>query len=204
MKALFATPLSKFKNYRSNYIVIRRNILTLNCSLSLDWIELVEHFEKTKLSNYSDRLFKKAVDAMQESDLLVVEATNMSFEVGYLVQLANELKKPALILIEKDADLDSEIAIEIKRLDKDYTEIKKYYLQDIESILSEFVNKYRGDHISRFNLMLGRNQRNYLDWAQMQYRQNKSEIIRKLIDQQAQVDSSYQRFLNNVTKSSIF
>lgn len=187
MEISFAFSIENYKAQEQIVNKLRRYILATGNTLSVDWVQIVEN----NLSNFNKfktrRLFNRSIDALAECSAVIIEGSYPNFETIALLHEAIKAKKPVLILTNEE-DRDSERAIDIQA---DYTESALYNEESYETIIQYFIEKNKNQPLSRFNILLERKQKNYLDWADRFYRQSKSEIIRNLIDQKAQNDLNY-------------
>lgn len=49
----------------------------------------------------------------------------------------------------------------------------------------------------RYNVMLDKRQKHYLDWASVKYKKSKSKMLREMIDEKIETDSLYAKYLKN-------
>lgn len=195
MEGLFICSLERYERFKKDYNTIRRFLLASGHNLSLDWIDEIERPVEKEINLKSSRLFKKVSDTIKEVDFIVCEASIPSFEVAFAVDTAVKNKKPVLLLF-KDGDTDAEQNMQNFKDTNEFTEKSKYKEDGFKDSIVAFISKNTGDRMSRFNIILERKQKNYLDWADRFYRQSKSEFIRELIDQKAENDLNYQRTTN--------
>lgn len=194
MNALFICSLERYERFKKDYNTIRRFLLASGHILPLDWIDEIERPAEKEMGLKNSRLFKKTADAIKEVDFIVCEASIPSFETAFCVDEAVKNKKPVLLLF-KSEDIEAEISEQSIKTDSEFVEKAKYEDDDFKDKVVNFIAKNAGDPTSRFNIILERKQKNYLDWADRFYRQSKSEIIRDLINDKADKDLNYQRTL---------
>lgn len=191
MKILYVCSIDQFKSNRDKYNLIRRLLLALGHELSFDWLTKVENnlgqYSKLNLS----RLFESCIDAIKESDAVIIEGSIPSFEAGFIANFAAKNRKSVLILREENESAGDIESLNI--LESEHIFIKTYTKENIESMLSDFLKDNAGEPSYRFNIILGRRQKNYLNWADRFYRKSKSELIREIIDEKANNDVNYLR-----------
>jgi uncharacterized protein (UPF0210 family) len=198
MKVFFITAIEKYNQHKKEYNQLRRFLLSERHELILDWIEVVEKIGTSDRSNKMTRLLEDSTEAIKSADLIIAETTVPSFETGYLINLAVKYKKPVLSLT-LDMGAETKVQDFAGIPESDYFEEYYYSSGSYENIITTFIQKYQGGITARFNIILERKQKNYLDWADRFYKQSKSELIRDLIDKKANEDIHYQRTLGNVT-----
>jgi hypothetical protein len=194
MKALFVTPIDRFRTFRQEYLKIRRHLLSSGHELTLDWVNYIEdHLARFSKFNHSN-LFRKVSGSVKVSDITIIEGTIPSFETSSILNLSLKNKKPTLVLAQKEKK-------EIEPLDfigvseNEYLEQHEYQQNEFKTIIDEFTKRNTGEAYSKFNIILERKQRNFLDWADRFYRKSKSELIREILDSYSEKDLSYQQFL---------
>jgi hypothetical protein len=198
MKIFFTTAIEKYNQHKKEYNQLRRFLLSERHELTLDWIEVVEKIGTSDRSNKMTRLLEDSTEAIKSANLIIAETSVPSFETGYLINLAIKYKKPVLSLT-LDMGAETKVQDFAGILESDYFEEYYYSTGSYESIITRFIQKYQGGITARFNIILERKQKNYLDWADRFYKQSKSELIRDLIDKKANEDIHYQRTAGNVT-----
>ncbi len=190
MKILYICSIDQFKTNRERYNLIRRILLATGHELTFDWLTKIENnlgqYSKLNLS----RLFDSTIAAIKESDAVVIEGTIPSFEAGFIANFAAKNRKSVLILIEGNEGVDFS---SLNIIETEHIFIKNYNKENIENLLSEFLKDNAGEPSYRFNIILGRRQKNYLNWADRFYRKSKSELIREIIDDKANNDVNYLR-----------
>ncbi|BCX13679.1 MAG: hypothetical protein KatS3mg085_211 [Candidatus Dojkabacteria bacterium] len=191
MNILFAFTIEDYLSNQNTINKIRRYLLSQGNNLTIDWVNVVEN----NLSKYTKfqmkRLFKKSIQALSESKIVILEASTPSFELTSIAYKAIDLKKPTLILKKKKEDFEAKEPDYITINNPDYIETKEYSDSSLEKIIDNFIKTNLNDPITRFNILLERKQKNYLDWADRFYRMSKSEIIRELINNKAENDPNY-------------
>jgi hypothetical protein len=191
MEIFFAFTIEDYMSNQTIINKIRRYLLSQGHTLSMDWVAMVEN-NFAKYSKFRmKRLFKKSLSHLKDSKIMIIEASTPSFELTTLTYKALELKKPTLLLVKKKEDFETKEYDYINISDPNYLEKKEYTEESLEAIISKFIHENINDPISRFNILLEKKQKNYLDWADRFYRVSKSELIRTLIDEKAQNDPNY-------------
>lgn len=160
-------------------------------SLARDWIEPA-FIRYSKVSKGIERppvdwktVQKDNLEAIAKADVVIAEATETGFGIGYQVAYALQLKKPVLILRNSEANLDSFAS----GLDNVNVTYKEYEEKTLEKHVEAFLNV---NDIStkdmRFNFFIDRPIYNYLRWASLKTGKTKAEVLRALV--QKEIDSS--------------
>lgn len=188
MEVLFAFSIENYTTQQKIINRIRRFSLAIGNTFQVDWVHTVEN----NLANFNKfktrRLFIRSLEALKTADVVLIEGSFFNFETASLLHEAIAYKKPVLVLVDKEQkDLDTMPKFQLS----EYVEVREYTIDTYEEAIQNFIEINRNEPLSRFNIMLERKQKNYLDWADRFYRQSKSEIIRNLINQRAQNDPNY-------------
>lgn len=135
--------------------------------------------------------FQKARNQIQESDVMIVEATYPSIGVGHTMTIALEMYKSVLILYQNQTTPHGLL------IGNRLLTVKKYSLKNSEKlkqIIKTFLIKAE-QHLlkKRFNFMLDKTQEDYLDWVSKIQRISKANFIRILIDKNIRGDRAYSK-----------
>ena len=161
-----------------------------------NWLEEVEKTYNTdyKYRNISD-IFKEIVSAIDNADAVVIEYTVPNFSSSHQINYALTKKKPTLVLrLRKDNPHYADSYLEA--LQSPYLTIKDYSRENYRDILQQFIGISKAEAgQNRYNIVLERKQKLYLDWAANKYSKSRSALIRELIDAKLQADYFYKKFL---------
>lgn len=170
-------------NIKENIVYLRRIIDTIHRSghvVARDWLEPAYLAATQGLRGEVDwrLIFEENIDGLNKADVLVAEATEKSFGVGYQVALASQQRKPILLLQREGAEkasLASGISIE-------GVELKRYNTDTLEAIVEKFLadNTIQAKDM-RFNFFINRPIYNYLRWASAKTGKTKAEVLRDLV-----------------------
>lgn len=198
MKVHFACSTSNFIKYQKNYLKICEEIKKLGHTITRDWIgEGVEFFKQKKTDIDRTDIYKKTIEAILASDVLVVEGTVSSFSIGHQITVAINKNKPVLFLIyEKNDEKNYFRSSFIDGINTPLITKKTYNNNNLERTLEDFFNSNKKGATIKFNIVLTKEIDNYLDWASFAYKKNKSEFIRDIIAKHIEEnDKRYQEYL---------
>lgn len=121
------------------------------------------------------------IDAIRRSDLVIIEGTRSRFSQGYQAYIASQYKKPTLIISRAQTNNRFISGVRGK-----YISIKNYQTEDeLEKTVTQFIKKNAiPEKDLRFNLLLNRRIYKYLRDKSYESGENKSEIVRELIEKQ--------------------
>lgn len=151
-------------------------------SLARDWIEPA-YARRVKDHKYEttdwNSVYSESLEAISKADVVIAEATNESFSMGYQVCYAMQQKKPILLLRKKLATED----VFAVGLASTYVLHKEYEKpSEVEAIITKFLNDNRIENKDlRFNFFIDRQIYNYLRWAAFKTGKTKAEILRDLV-----------------------
>lgn len=110
------------------------------------------------------------------SDAVIIEASHEDFQLGYEAAFAVENKKHLLCLSVHENFSE--------KMKYRYLEGAKYNEYNVEELVENFINFVKKEQLSeRFNLFLSPSQSSYLEKRAKEEKINKSEYIRKLVDE---------------------
>lgn len=128
-----------------------------------------------KAKNNEELHYMAIKQGIEWADLVVLELSCESFQVGHEATMAMLSKKHVL-------GLSTEIDWS-KRIIHDYFHAQKYTKYNLKEKITEFINKYRDTRLSeRINLFISQSQEKKLELEAKKRGLNKSELIRGLID----------------------
>lgn len=138
---------------------------------------------KSDTKNYIHYAYlKKAAD---EADAFIIEASTDRFQLGYEASFALSLNKPILVL-SQDKDYRAKI--------KDKKFFSKIYnnLDQLDDIIKNYLFTVKTHHLSvRLHINISPDSYNFLDWLSKKDKVSKSQIIRRLLNQERSNRNEY-------------
>jgi len=201
MKVHFASSTSKLNHYKENYLAICRHVKELGHIITRDWLdEAIKYYEDGKLEIDRESVYKKSIQSILTSDVVIVEGTVSSFSVGHQITIALSKNKPVLFLVYKDASEKNYFKNNfIDGIKSPLLTVAKYSLHNLRDIIEDFLNQNKGGNTIKFNLVFTKEIDNYLDWASFTYKTNKSEFIRRIIEKYIdETDERYKKYLAQI------
>ena len=179
MKVFFTAPFdgkSKYQEYYDQIVKILEDYCDDVISPEAgNYLKTISSREKIKIKDVHKIHYEAIKRGILQSDLVVMEISHSSFRVGHEATLAILNKKPVLCLSLKENMAD--------KIDSPYFFGAKYSIDNLEDIISEFINKHSKNLLNnRFNLFLSSSQLSYLDSAAKAKKISNSAYIRWLID----------------------
>lgn len=168
------------KNYE-DYDRVCSAVLALGHTIAYDWIHEEYEFIKSGKKHTAtewEHIISENMAALARADVVIAEASAMTFSTGYLVAHAIHHKKPTLVLA-RDNQLEGTFGSGIV---SDFVRLVNYSESDVRDIVAEFIDQNNIDSKDlRFNFFIDRQIYNYLRWAAYKTGKNKSEILRELV-----------------------
>lgn len=178
-KIFFTAAYAGKRKYQKYYDLIVQSIQA--CDVELIATELGNYKDlltKTELKKYKtdrERHYVAIKKGIQWADLVILELSEESFQVGHEATLALFMNKPVLGL--------SLLEDWGRRIIHRYFHGAKYNEYFVKQIISEFINKYsHADLSERFNLFLSKQQLAKLEQLAQKEGMNKSELLRSLLE----------------------
>lgn len=197
MKIYFTASTAEFNKYKKTYFAIRDYLVQENHTLTRDWLKHTGEKINDGDLNVRDikAIYKKCVLAINQAQLVIIEDTVSNFSTGHQITLALQKQKPTLVLWQgKKHRYFNQMFIH--GIDSEQLEIAEYKPNNLETIITAFINKYQDyNNKTRFNLVLNQYERNYLDWVQFNRGTNRTKIIKTSIDELINNDKEYRKYL---------
>lgn len=192
MRIYFNASLAGKLKYEKQFRMIIEIIKELGYEVYADHVlkrDFKEVDRQTRQQHEAD--FQRARKEIQQSDAMIVEASYPSIGIGYTMTIALQTYKNVLVLYQT---IPHGLLIgDPNRL----LTVKKYDIKNqgkLKSIITAFLKK-AGRRILkiRFNLMIDKEQNDYLEWASKISGISKSDLIRQLIDKSIKNNIDYQK-----------
>jgi NAD-dependent SIR2 family protein deacetylase len=167
--------------------------------LTRDWLPHTKELISKGNTDARDikNVYKACIEAIKESDLVIIEDTVSNFSTGHQITLALQTKKPTLVLWNGEKHRQFKQMF-IHGIDSDILQISEYTNENLEDIIRSFIHKYEKVHErNRFHLVLNNVERNYLDWAQFVKNKSRTKVIRDALRVEIESDSEYDKYLKN-------
>lgn len=197
MKIFFGCTTSRWSEFRDDYLGIRNYLRELGCEIMFDWLDEADRSYKTNYKSRNiEKIFKNVINAIDNADAVVVEYTVPNFSSSHQINYALIKKKPVLIMRQfKDNPRFSNSYLEA--LSSNLITVRNYSKRDYKNTIKEFIGLTKIENgPKRYNIVLNKKEKMYLDFASVNYNKSRSEIIRDLINVKISNDSNYKKFLN--------
>ena len=132
--------------------------------------------------------------AVEDADVSVIEFTVPNFSSSHQITQSLFRKKPTLVMRTQRDNTFADSYIE--GMDSPYLFVKDYTLKNYKEIIDEFFGYSkleRGNQ--RYNVVLDRKHKYYLDWASTKYKKSRSLIIRESLEEKIEDDTSYKNYV---------
>lgn len=187
MKVHFTASLQDIDNHIGSYTEIVSAIKKAGHRLVRDWLEeatTVQAANKSYSQPGWQKISEQTLDAVVQSDIVIIDASVPSFSLGYQASVTLNHKKPLLILFRDGTEnreliYDASYSLMEMRVYKDHKDIKNI----VETFLE--INDIDSKDM-RFNMFLDRESYTYLSWESAKTGKTKAQIIREIIRKQNQ------------------
>jgi len=199
MRIHFTCSTAEFEKYRDNYFKIRNILIVQGHVLSRDWLPHTEKRVQTGEIEVRDikEIYALNIKALRESELVIVEDTVSNFSTGHQITLSLQQRKPTLVLWQGRKHRKFEHMF-IHGIESNLLQITEYKQKDLDMILSSFVQKYQSfNETNRFHLVLSGVERQYLDWAHLNKKYSRTELIKEALHNKIDQDDEYQKYLQH-------
>ncbi len=197
MKIYFTSSTAEFLKYKKYYFAIRKHLIESGHILTRDWLPRADYRVDTNQVEITGikEIYKECMNAIAEADLVIVEDTVSNFSTGHQITVALQRQKPTLVLWSKPKHRHFKKNF-IQGVDSNYLEFYEYNLKNFKDIINKFIKKYsQANKKNRFHLIINDVERNYLDWAQFNYGESRTKLIRKALRKLINEDNNYDNYL---------
>lgn len=191
MKVYFGCSTKKILDYKDYYRLIIDTIIENGHELTRDWVdESIKLAENNIEENTGVRWYKTVMDSILASDVCIFDTSVNSMSVGHQLTFSLEKKKSVLLIAHTDARDVHNLFISGNRsvllTIKNYSS-KENLKEDIDKFLKDHTNKPK----TRFHFILDKKQNDYLEWASYTYKKNKTDLLKKAINEMIDSDEKY-------------
>lgn len=147
----------------------------------------------TEISGEFDESFKQLKDIVVAADALIIDAEELNeldlFKLAYAV----EYRKPTLALYTDEGKLNPSLP----RSNKNKNLFLKKYSDklEMEDELDDFIDVLMNSLDAKLFMIIPPSVNKYLEWVAANTQHSKSDIVRSAVEEVAQKDKDYQKFL---------
>lgn len=183
MKAWFGCTTVKWEEFRDYYFSIRDFLKEIDIEVVGDWLDEADKNFRTSHKNQNiNDVYSSVAKSINESDVVIIEHTVPNFSTSYQIGYALMRKIPTLVLrLKKESEKYPDPYI--NSLESPYLTRSVYTKGKHREVIRDFVKDANMENgFQRYNIVLSKRQKFYLDWASVKYKKSRSDIVRKLID----------------------
>lgn len=192
MKAWFGTTTTELEKYKEYYFAIRNYLRDKGCVVLYDWLDEAWEYRQqnpTGKRNIRD-IYQKISHAIDLADIAVIEYTVPNFSSSDQIHQALFKKKPTLVMRLRRDNTFADSYIEA--IDSPYLTLRDYSSANYQDVIDEFIGYSKLETgKGRYNIVLDRKQKYYLDWASKYYKKSNSALIREMIDKRIKDDAKF-------------
>src|SRR3989344_9585992 len=196
MRVFFVCDTKDILIYSDKYLTIRETVLSLGHTLTRDWLLGAIQATKRGEKHAESRYYDKVVEAILVADVVIIEGTVATANISHELTLALQKGRPLLFLSQLPYEELSKGFL--SGVDSPLLKIKSYSKDTLKNIVSDFLNNSIGGLKVRFNLVMEKEQDNYLEWAAFIYKKSKTELIKRAIDVIIKNDDRYREYLKKL------
>lgn len=123
-------------------------------------------------------LHRKMVTWKHQADIIVVEASNMSFAVGQEISYAVNNNKPVIALYHKGRRPDI-----LEGVGTEYIHVVEYSSETLKKALKDYIEYAKDTVDTRFNFFISSRIEAFLDWISKERKVPRAVFLRQLIEE---------------------
>jgi len=204
MKIYFACTTSEFSKYHDTYFKLRDFLVGENHVLTRDWLPEADKrltYKRDVSIEDAKNMYKKCIRGIRDADLVIIEDTISSFSTGHQITISLNNRKPTLVLWQYDKKRQFKHSF-IHGIESDLLMIKEYDKNNFQEIIRAFIQQYSTPfERNSFHLVLGGDERKYLDWLQYNRGKSRTHSIRFALREKMLQDKGYNEYLSKATKT---
>lgn len=196
MKVWFGTTTSELEEYKDYYFAIRDYLKEIGCIVVFDWLDDAWNYRKSNPNGKRNikRIYQQISGAIKEADFVVIEYTVPNFSSSDQINQAIFRRKPTLVMRLKKDNTYADSYLEA--IESNFLTLKEYNLKNYKEIIDEFIGYTKLEKgQGRYNVVLDKKQKYYLDWAANKYKKSRSLIIRELLDDTMEKDEDFNDYM---------
>lgn len=192
MKLYFFGTKTEKKKLKDNYDLIIKTLRTAG-------VDLFTNLKERALPSDLLELRESGGLVLNEMDAFLIEGSENSPDIGYLMALAIAEKKPALYFYEKGAGSQEIIKhLSAKKLPASL-QLKNYTPEDLEKIILDFLKTFKGQIVKevpriKFTLRITPSIEKYLHYKIHNTTKSKADFLREYIERMMKLDKDYEDF----------
>ena len=172
-----------------------------NSGHRVDFVSIDE--EEIASSFNLEKNYQKIINSIKKSDFIIIEISNMSSGLFFLIALSLNEKKPVLALNNTNGKSNSTPR---KGLTSYATKNKlftynEYNEKNLSNIISNYILEVKKIIDTKFILIISPQIDRYLEWSSVNRRMHKAQVVRRAVEQVLNDDKEYKKVLNKGKRS---
>jgi len=149
-----------------------------------------------KTSFNFEKNFQKNINAIKKCDFVVAEISNMTSGMFFIIASALNEKRPVLALINnKRTSLSDNNLSNFSQKNKLFF-YKEYTDKTLEQEIAKFITDVKKIIDTKFILIISSQIDQYLEWASVNRRMHKAQVVRRAVEVVMNEDKEYKKFSN--------
>lgn len=163
-------------------------------------VDLFSNLKERSLPSDLVELRESGGLVMDEMNAFIIDGTESSSDIGYLLALAISQKKPALYIYEKGTGSQDILKhLTSKKLPKTL-QVKNYQKNTLEKTILSFLKTLKGEEVKeipciKFTLRITPSIEKYLHYKTHNTKKSKADFLREYVERMMGIDKDYQDFL---------
>ena len=199
MQIWFGATSYQIENYIDYYRRIRDFLIKNDHIVLFDWIDEAYDYKIShpSASRGIKNVFHRVVSAINEASVVIIEYTVPNFSSSHQIIYSLLKHKPTLVMrLHKENSFSDSY---LEAIESPFLTVKEYNLGNYRRILQEFLGESGIEGgLTRYNLVLDKKQKYYLDWISTRTKKSRSEIVRQAIEKIIQEDQKYKKYLQKL------
>ena len=181
------------------YIFLEVAKILENAGHKMDSV-FIDEKEITTSFNF-EKNYQKNINAIKKADYVITEISNMSSGLFFLIASALNEKKPVLALNNTKASTTSGKSLSTYSAKNKFFTYKEYDKNNLSKEISQYIVDVKKIIDTKFILIISPQIDQYLEWASINRRMHKAQVVRRAVEQIMVEDKEYKKQLNKVKRN---
>lgn len=198
MKIWLGATTINYKEYKDYYLNIRAYLISLGHVLTDDWIgdhgKWIE--ENPNARRGIKEVYEKVLHAIDSAEVSIIEFTVPNFSTSHQITYSLQKRVPTLVMrLHKESTFKDSY---IEAIESPFLKVVEYNMTNYKNLIDEFLGYASMEEgQGRYNIILAKRHKYFLDWAASCYDKSRSEIIRELLENEMQNDPRFKKYLRS-------
>ncbi|MCA9375128.1 hypothetical protein KC622_02245 [Candidatus Dojkabacteria bacterium] len=181
----------RYPELKGRVKMIEDSLVKLNVSADTSYLDL----QIKEMTTDLNKTYEVVKRALHKNDIIIVENTKFSTGIGLIIGRVMELRKPLLVLFDKNHATNRGYSILVKAHGTKLNKVvySEYTEKTLDQTIEDFVQKTKGMLNSKYLFNLSPEMAKYLQWSSEHNNIPMVDILRELLESKMSSDSVWNK-----------